>query len=88
MHKFWHHYGISERQPHFTYDENNNAITNGSSTSGFAHYGYYLYSDTLLWANEGWIDYLVPQSYWAFDHDTARFADVMDWWDYICLIKQ
>jgi len=64
-----------------TYDENNNAITNGSSTSGFAHYGNYLYSDTLLWANEGWIDYLVPQSYWSFDHNTARFADVMDWWD-------
>ncbi|MDD2258988.1 MAG: family 10 glycosylhydrolase [Bacilli bacterium] len=64
-----------------TYDENNNAITNGSSTSGFAHYGNYLYSDTLKWANEGWIDYLVPQSYWSFDHNTARFADVMDWWD-------
>ena len=64
-----------------SYDENGHAITNGSKTSGFAHYGNYLYSDTLKWANEGWIDYLLPQSYWAFSHPIAGFGDVMSWWD-------
>lgn len=64
-----------------TYDEKGHAITNGSKTSGFAHYGNYLYSDTLKWANEGWIDYLLPQSYWAFSHTVAGFGDVMGWWD-------
>ncbi|MBQ8293057.1 MAG: hypothetical protein IJX78_04515, partial [Bacilli bacterium] len=47
----------------------------------FAHYGDYLYSDTYKWAKEGWIDYLLPQSYWAFEHPSAGYADVMDWWN-------
>ena len=64
-----------------TYDGGGRPITNGSRTSGFAHYGNYLYSDTLKWAIEGWIDYLLPQSYWAFSHPIAGFADVMGWWD-------
>jgi len=52
----------------------------GSNTAGFAHYDNYLYSDTLKWAYEGWIDYLVPQVYFAFDHDRAPFADIVEWW--------
>lgn len=62
------------------YDANGNAITNGSNTNGFFHYGDYLYSDTKKWIDNEWIDYIIPQSYWAFEHPQAGFADVMDWW--------
>ena len=70
--------GIS---PSGIYRNGNGSISSGSNTAGFAHYGDYLYSDTYKWANEGWIDYLLPQSYWGFEHPSAGYADVMDWWD-------
>ena len=70
--------GIS---PSGIYKNGNGSVSSGSNTSGFAHYGDYLYSDTYKWAKEGWIDYLLPQSYWAFEHPTAGYADVMIWWN-------
>ena len=70
--------GIS---PSGIYKNGNGSVSSGSNTAGFAHYGDYLYSDTYKWANEGWIDYLLPQSYWGFEHPSAGYADVMDWWD-------
>ena len=63
-----------------TYDSNNTAISNGSSTGGMEHYGEYLYSDSKKWIDEEWIDYIVPQSYWGFTHPTAGYANVIDWW--------
>ena len=70
--------GIS---PSGIYKNGNGSIESGSNTAGFAHYGDYLYSDTYKWAKEGWIDYLLPQSYWAFEHPSAGYADVMSWWN-------
>ncbi|MBQ8292385.1 MAG: family 10 glycosylhydrolase, partial [Bacilli bacterium] len=70
--------GIS---PSGIYRNGNGSVESGSNTAGFAHYGDYLYSDTYKWAKEGWIDYLLPQSYWAFEHPSAGYADVMDWWN-------
>ena len=70
--------GIS---PSGIYKNGNGSVSSGSNTSGFAHYGDYLYSDTYKWAKEGWIDYLLPQSYWAFEHPSAGYADVMSWWN-------
>ena len=64
-----------------TYDIDGNAITNGSNTTTtFEHYGGYLFSDTLKWINEEWIDYILPQMYWGFTHPSAAFADLCDWW--------
>ena len=66
----------------YTYDENGNLTSPvGSNTGGFAHYGDYLYCDTKKWIDNEWIDYILPQSYWGFEHSTAGYADVMDWWD-------
>lgn len=63
------------------YDENGNLISPyGSNTSGYAHYGSPLYSDTKKWVDNEWIDYIVPQSYWAMEHVSAGYADVIDWW--------
>jgi len=63
-----------------TYDENGTAITNGSNTVGQEHYESYLFCDAKKWVDNEWIDYIVPQTYWAFTHPVAGFADVTDWW--------
>ena len=71
-----------------TYDKNGTAITNGSETKAFQqHYGSYLFCDTLKWCNEGWIDYLLPQSYWASDNPYAPYEKLMDWWDKVLKYK-
>ena len=71
-----------------TYDENGNAITNGSATGGQEHYESYLFSDTVKWINNEWIDYITPQSYWGFSHKTAGYADVMSWWNKVVAKKK
>ena len=70
-----------------TYDENGNAISSGSKTGGQEHYESYLFSDTVKWINEEWIDYIMPQSYWAFTHTIAGYGDVMSWWNKIVKYK-
>ena len=52
-----------------------------SSSQGFAHYDNYLYADTLKWINNEWIDYIVPQVYWSFDHPQAPHGDIVTWWN-------
>lgn len=64
-----------------TYDTNGMPITNGSKTSGQEHYQSYLFADTLHWIKEGWLDYMLPQSYWAITHPQAGLEDVMGWWE-------
>ena len=64
-----------------TYDSEGNAITSGSKTGGMEHNNAHLYSNTVNWINKEWIDYIVPQSYWGFEHPVAGFADVMGWWN-------
>ena len=64
-----------------TYNAQGEAITTGSNTSGQTHYSSYLFCDTLKWCNEGWIDYILPQSYWGMTHTAAGYQKVMGWWD-------
>ena len=59
-----------------------------SNTSGFSHYGDYLYSDTLKWINEEWIDYIMPQMYWGLSLKSASFAAVTRWWSWACKNKK
>ena len=70
------------------YDEKKNAITNGSKTNGQQHYSSYLFCDTVKWVNNGWIDYILPQSYWAKDHPLAGYENVIGWWDKIVKYKK
>lgn len=71
------------------YDEDGNAITNGSSTtSSFEHYGGHLYADTLKWINEEWIDYILPQTYWAIEHGSAGYPDLVKWWAEVVKYKK
>ncbi|MEQ8705288.1 MAG: family 10 glycosylhydrolase [Phaeodactylibacter sp.] len=52
----------------------------GSATQ--ASIGAYdaLYADALHWAEEGWIDYLVPQLYWHIGFEIADHAELQRWW--------
>lgn len=66
-----------------TYDSNGNLTAPlYSNTSGFAHYGNYLYSDTLKWINEEWIDYIMPQTYWSLEQSAAQFGSLSRWWSW------
>ena len=58
-----------------------------TSSASFQHYDNYLYSDTLKWINEEWIDYIIPQTYWATDHPSCPYADLMEWWSEVCGYK-
>jgi uncharacterized lipoprotein YddW (UPF0748 family) len=39
-----------------------------------------LYADILLWLQNGWIDYVVPQLYWETTHPYVGFYMLLDWW--------
>ena len=52
----------------------------GSDTNGLQNYDA-LYADVLLWAKNGWIDYLAPQLYWALDHKLASTKTLAKWWN-------
>lgn len=51
----------------------------GSLTSGSESYANQ-HADTRRWIKSGWIDYVVPQVYWTFEHELAAYAAVTDWW--------
>ncbi len=53
-----------------------------TATTGSEHY-ITQYADTQKWMNDGLIDYLVPQVYWAFSQTTAnaKFNFVTDNWN-------
>ncbi|HLA59908.1 MAG TPA: family 10 glycosylhydrolase [Puia sp.] len=39
-----------------------------------------LYADIRLWMKNGWIDYVVPQIYWEFEHKHAPYGTLLNWW--------
>ena len=51
----------------------------GSDTNGLQNYDD-LYADVLMWVNNGWIDYCVPQLYWEIGHRSADYATLIRWW--------
>lgn len=72
-----------------TYDANGNAYSNGSlTTTTYIHYDNYLYSDTLKWINNEWIDYILPQCYWSIEHPMCPYADLLDWWNRVAKYKK
>ncbi len=54
-------------------------IPQGSATRGSQSY-VTQYADVRLWVKNGWIDYVVPQLYWQFNHEVAAYAALADWW--------
>lgn len=74
--KPWVRFGISP----FGIWRNKRTDPRGSDTKGLENYDA-LYADVLLWAENGWIDYLVPQIYWQMDHASAAYRVLTPWWD-------
>jgi hypothetical protein len=52
----------------------------GSDTNGLQNYDQ-LYADILLWINNGWMDYCVPQLYWEIGNKAADYATLIRWWN-------
>ena len=62
---------------------NKSTNAQGSNTRGMSSYSA-IFSDSKKWVEKGWVDYICPQVYWAFDHPKAPFAEIVDWWDSVC----
>ena len=52
----------------------------GSETNGTQNYDD-LYADILLWVNNGWLDYNVPQIYWEIGNKAADYETLIKWWN-------
>ena len=74
--KPWVKFGVSP----FGIYRNSNVSEIGSNTKGLQNYDD-LYADVLLWVNNGWIDYCVPQIYWQVGHPTADYKTLLEWWN-------
>lgn len=74
--KPWVVFGISP----FGIWRNKSSDPRGSATAGLQNYDA-LYADVLLWAEKGWVDYLMPQLYWDLEHKLASYLTLVDWWN-------
>ena len=52
---------------------------NPPSVQGFDAYAQ-LYADARKWLRNGWVDYFVPQLYWAIAAPQQSFPALLDWW--------
>ena len=52
----------------------------GSETNGLQNYDD-LYADVLMWVNNGWLDYCVPQIYWEIGNRAADYDTLIRWWN-------
>lgn len=74
--KPWVKFGVSP----FGIYRNRKNDPNGSETNGLQNYDD-LYADVLLWVNNGWVDYCVPQIYWQIGHPAADYKTLIKWWN-------
>ena len=58
---------------------NSQSTKAGSLTRGKESFST-LFADTRKWVKLNYVDYIVPQIYWPFDHDVAAYAALTDWW--------
>lgn len=75
--KPWVKFGVS---PFGIYRNQSSDPRNGSATRGLQNYDD-LYADVLLWINNGWVDYSVPQIYWQIGHPAADYDTLIRWWN-------
>lgn len=77
--KPWVRFGVSP----FGIWRNKKTDPRGSDSNGLQNYDG-LYADVLLWAKNGWIDYLAPQLYWTLDFKAAPSRHLAHWWNDNC----
>lgn len=69
-------FGIS---PLGIYRNGSSAYPEGPTTNGGQHYTSN-FIDSVKWIEEEWIDYILPQVYWIFNHPQAPYAEIVRWW--------
>lgn len=75
--KPWVRFGVS---PFGIYrNEKNTPDGSGSKTNGLQNYDE-LFADVKLWAENGWVDYNIPQLYWEIGHKAADYKTLNYWW--------
>ena len=74
--KSWVRFGVSP----FGIWRNKTTDPRGSESSGLQNYDD-LYADVILWAKNGWVDYLAPQLYWNLDTKAAPSRKLVKWWN-------
>lgn len=74
--KPWVRFGVSP----FGIWRNKKTDPRGSDSNGLQNYDA-LYADVLLWARNGWVDYLAPQLYWTLDFKAAPSRHLAQWWN-------
>jgi len=47
--------------------------------TGFDPYSQ-IYADAKLWLEQGWVDFLAPQLYWAINSTGQSYPMILDWW--------
>ena len=52
---------------------------NPPSVAGLDAYAT-IYADSRKWLQQGWVDYLAPQLYWANGAPQQSFSALLDWW--------
>lgn len=75
--KKWVKFGISP----FGVWRNSSVDKDGSETEGGQTSYDNLYADTRKWVKFGWIDYIAPQVYFAFDHPKVPYLPLVSWWE-------
>lgn len=75
--KPWVHFGIS---PFGVWRNQSQDPARGSATRASVSSYDNLYGDALHWANNGTVDYLLPQLYWSMDYAPAGYRVLANWW--------
>lgn len=53
----------------------------GSDTKSYGYTNYdHLHADILLWMEQGWLDYVLPQLYFNIGYENADFNVLANWW--------
>ncbi|WP_316633037.1 family 10 glycosylhydrolase [uncultured Flavobacterium sp.] len=73
--KPWVQFGISP----FGVWRNKSVDPKGSETQSTANYDD-LYADPVLWMDQKWIDYILPQLYWSMNNPKASYSKLVKWW--------
>jgi uncharacterized lipoprotein YddW (UPF0748 family) len=73
--KPWVQFGISP----FGIWRNASTDRAGSASNGLQSYDA-IYADTRTWVTQQWVDYIVPQLYWAIGFAKADYAKLLPWW--------
>lgn len=73
--KPWVQFGISP----FGVWRNKSVDPKGSDTQSTSNYDD-LYADPILWMDQKWIDYILPQLYWSMNNRVANYSKLVKWW--------